>query len=87
MSWRRSLANLFSMKSLCGALGVWLLLAEAGSAAGLSPEQIARLPAPSGARVDFSRDVKPLLDTACVKCHGKGKDKGGFSIETRTSFP
>lgn len=52
----------------------------------LSPEQMAKLPAPATAKVDFARDVKPIFDAACVKCHGKGKDKGGFSLETRAAF-
>ena len=52
----------------------------------LTPEQVAKLPAPAKAQVDFARDVKPIFDTACVKCHGKGKDKGGFSLETRATF-
>ncbi len=52
----------------------------------LSPQQVAGLPAPASAMVDFARDVKPIFDSACVKCHGQGKDKGGFSIETRETF-
>ncbi|HWN97592.1 MAG TPA: DUF1549 domain-containing protein, partial [Methylomirabilota bacterium] len=63
------------------------LLAMAFAAeAKLTPEQIAKLPAPATAQVDFARDVKPIFDAACVKCHGKGKDKGNFSIETREAF-
>lgn len=63
------------------------LLGAAGSAqAKLTPEQIAKLPAATKTKVDFARDVKPILDAACVKCHGKGKDKGGFSLETRAVF-
>jgi mono/diheme cytochrome c family protein len=61
--------------------------AAAFSAQGkLTPEQIAKLPPPASMTVDFARDVKPIFDSACVKCHGKGKDKGGFSLETRDSF-
>ena len=52
----------------------------------LTPAQVAQLPAASGAKVDFARDVQPLFNAACVKCHGKGKSKGGFSLETRTAF-
>ena len=52
----------------------------------LSPEQAARLPAPATSKVDFVRDIKPIFDSACVKCHGKGKEKGGFSLETRELF-
>ena len=32
------------------------------------------------------KDIKPLFEAACIKCHAKGKDKGGFSLETRESF-
>src|SRR5881394_3855609 len=67
---------------------IWVLLIATAMVADakLSPEQIAKLPAPSTARVDFARDVKPIFDAACVKCHGKGKDKGGFSLETHEAF-
>ena len=68
-----------------GAISVMLAVLTAAQAK-LPPEQIARLPAPSTATVDFARDVKPIFDAACVKCHGKGKDQGGFSIETREAF-
>ncbi len=67
--------------ALCAVLA---LAASAG--AKLSPEQVAKLPAASTAKVDFVRDVRPIFDSACVKCHGKGKDKGGFSLETREMF-
>jgi mono/diheme cytochrome c family protein len=64
-----------------------VVLAAIGFAeAKLSPEQVAKLPAPAKTTIDFARDVKPIFDAACVKCHGKGKDKGGFSLETHASF-
>ncbi len=67
---------------------VWMLLMTfaATMQAKFTPEQRSKLPAPSTGQVDFTRDVKPIFDAACVKCHGKGKDKGSFSIETRESF-
>ncbi len=46
----------------------------------------AELPPAAGRPVDFVADIKPLFEAACVKCHAKGKDKGGFSLETRESF-
>ena len=73
------------MKSPCAWLGV-VLLTTVVAHARLTPVQVAQLPAASGAKVDFARDVRPIFDTACVKCHGKGKSKGGFSLETRASF-
>ena len=33
--------------------------------------------------VDFDRDIKPILEISCVKCHGEEKPKGGLQITTR----
>lgn len=52
----------------------------------LSPEQLAALPAPATHTVSFREEIKPLLETACVKCHGKGKSKGGFNLDRRDAF-
>ena len=43
----------------------------------------ATLPPPAAHAVDFAKDIQPLFEAACIKCHAKGKDKGGFSLETR----
>src|SRR5436190_10792941 len=36
-----------------------------------------------GAAPDFSRDVRPLLEQHCLKCHGPEKQKGGLRFDTR----
>jgi hypothetical protein len=46
----------------------------------------AKLPPPATRPVDFEKEIKPLFEAACIKCHAKGKDKGGFSLETREAF-
>ncbi len=58
----------------------WILLALLGlAAAGCGPVDPAKPPAPSAAlplveglaeKVDFERDVKPVLDGRCAVCHG-----------------
>jgi mono/diheme cytochrome c family protein len=45
--------------------------------------QAPQLPPPAARAVDFARDIAPLFQTACVRCHARGKDKGGFNLETR----
>lgn len=35
---------------------------------------------PGGEKIDFSRDVKPILNKNCISCHGGVKAKGGFSV-------
>ena len=52
----------------------------------LSPEQRAKLPLPSASPIQFARDIQPILQNSCVKCHGRGKAKGGFQIDTRATF-
>ncbi len=46
----------------------------------------AELPPPANHQVSFAKDIAPLFQNSCVKCHGKGKEKGGFSLETREAF-
>ena len=44
-------------------------------------------PSPGAApRVDFVRDIQPIFEASCVQCHARGKEKGGFSLETREDF-
>jgi len=64
-----------------------LLLAIAFSAEGkLTPEQLQKLPPAASGPVDFTRDIKPIFEASCIKCHGRGKDKGGFRLDTRDTF-
>ena len=51
-----------------------------------TPAQIASLPPPADRPIDFVRDIKPILQNSCVKCHGRGRSKGGFSLETREAL-
>ncbi len=48
-----------------------------------SKAEPAATPAPIGP-LDFSKDVQPLLETYCYKCHGHGKKKGGLALD---AFP
>jgi hypothetical protein len=37
---------------------------------------------PSGAPVAYVQDVKPVLDTDCVRCHGSSRRDGGVDLST-----
>jgi mono/diheme cytochrome c family protein len=64
-----------------------LLIGAGGVAfAKLPPEQQQKLPPPAARTVEFERDVQPIFAASCVKCHGRGKAKGGFKLDTRESF-
>jgi len=48
---------------------VWLLALAVGRAA--------------AAPVDFSKEIKPILESSCLSCHGEEKPKGGLRLTTR----
>ncbi len=62
--------------TLAGSL-VWLLPALAALAADLDA-----FPA-AGRKVDYEREVQPLLAQRCGKCHGDEKRESGFRVDRR----
>lgn len=62
---------------------VWVLLAAGATP---STDAIARLPAVASRPVDFVGDIQPILEASCVKCHGRGKAKGDWRLDTRDTF-
>ncbi len=68
-------------------LGLALALVLTPAAAGNpTPEQVAALPPAASRPVSFSQDIKPLLESRCVQCHGHGRVKGGFRLDTRETL-
>lgn len=43
----------------------------------------ADLPPASTRRVEFERDVRPLLTSHCMSCHGPSKQKGGLRLDRK----
>lgn len=75
------------MNDLRAAIGICLLLALAPSAmAKLTAEQIEALPPAVSRTVVFSKDIKPIFDASCVKCHARGRSKGGFQLDSRDTI-
>src|SRR5882757_80046 len=64
---------------------VWLSACVAASAK-ITPEQAAQLPPPAGHTVNFAKEIKPIFEASCIKCHGRGKDKGGLKLDTRETL-
>ena len=57
------------------AAGLWL-------AAVLSATQAAPARQSQAARVDYQRQVQPILEKHCLECHSQDKRKGGLSLAT-----
>ena len=62
------------------------LISVTDAEARLSPEQLKRLPAAVTREVNFAKDVKPIFESSCIKCHGRGRDKGNFRIDSRETL-
>ena len=69
-------------------LGGLLVIAIAALSAGLAPAAkpaAAELPPVADHKVDFHKEVAPILANSCVRCHANAKHQGGFSIEDRSA--
>ncbi len=64
----------------------FFLAAGLSASAGLSPAQIGQLPSPAARPVHFGSDIQPILEARCVNCHGHGRAKGGFQIDSRETL-
>ena len=53
---------------------LFLILLAAGLCAGSAPAQD---------KVDFQRDIRPILSNHCFKCHGPAKQESGLRLDDR----
>jgi len=65
-------------------LGVWVALAVGVGCARASVD-VSLLPPPLQGPVDFTRDVRPILEKSCYSCHGPEKQKSGYRLDVRES--
>ncbi len=45
-----------------------------------------KLPAPVDRRIDFEREVRPILVKTCFACHGPDRQRGGLRLDTRAAL-
>src|SRR5947208_3351619 len=55
----------------------------ASASAKLTPDQLKLLPPAAARQVSFTQDIRPILEASCIKCHGHGRSKGDFRLDTR----
>ena len=70
---------------LIRAVAAWAVFYGLAQAA-ITPEEAAQLPPPASHAVSFSKEIKPIFEASCIKCHGRGQDKGGFRLDTRETM-
>ncbi|HVV70598.1 MAG TPA: c-type cytochrome domain-containing protein, partial [Verrucomicrobiae bacterium] len=44
-----------------------------------------KLPPPVSGPVDFTRDIKPIFEASCLRCHGPEKPRSGFRLDNRSA--
>ena len=71
--------------AVLGHAGWPLLLFLGGRSAFAAEVDISRLPPPATNQIDFARDIKPILEVNCLRCHGPEKPKSGFRLDNRAA--
>src|SRR5688500_15789133 len=69
--------------SACSAL-VAVLAVEVAAAA--DPDISKLPPAAKKADLTFEKDVKPMMENSCLKCHGAEKPKSKYRVDSREAF-
>ena len=44
-----------------------------------------KLPPPSTNQIEFARDIKPIFEASCLRCHGPERPKSGFRLDNRVA--
>src|ERR1043166_7949038 len=63
-----------------------LCLSSVLARAAITPEQATTLPPVADHPINFSKEIKPIFEASCIKCHGRGRDKGDFQIDSRETL-
>src|SRR6266536_2394252 len=66
-------------------LGVLLLLAGVcgGTLCRAASVDVSKLPPAAARSVDFAKDIQPILEKSCLKCHCPEEAKGKLLLDTR----
>ena len=74
-------------RTLTACFAALLLMVVAPDSPGaLTPEQIKALPPPASHPIDFKSEIKPIFEASCIRCHGRGRKRGGFQIDSKQSL-
>lgn len=52
----------------------------------LTPQEVQKLPPPATHPINFKNEVKPIFEASCIRCHGRGRAKGGLQIDSRETL-
>jgi len=67
-----------------GVCLAWLVLAGSSSLGGAELDP-ARLPPAATGQADYDRDIRPIFQSACFRCHGPERPKSHFRLDNQAS--
>jgi mono/diheme cytochrome c family protein len=70
------------MRALLSPAGLLLSIVHASTVGAAEPSS---LPPPAQRRVDYVRDIQPILARTCYRCHGPTKQKSGYRLDVKKS--
>ncbi|HZM05490.1 MAG TPA: DUF1549 domain-containing protein, partial [Candidatus Saccharimonadales bacterium] len=73
------------MKSTFAIVALFALLGTPAWA-DLTPAQIKALPPAATHPIDFKKEIKPIFEATCIRCHARGRSEGGLKIDTRQTL-
>src|SRR5579859_1914809 len=62
-----------------------LLLTLCGPSPAAPTVDVSQLPPAAKNHIEFSRDIQPIFDHSCIRCHGAERPKSHFSLVARDS--
>src|SRR6266478_3256212 len=72
-------------KAFEGLPGLILPLCFLSAAATAAELDASKLPSAAIAKVEFERDIRPIFEKSCWRCHGAEKPKSHFRLDNRES--
>ena len=61
------------------------MLAGMGLEAAAATLDLARLPPAATSPVDYAKQIRPIFEKSCQPCHGPGKQKSGYRLDSRSA--
>ena len=65
-------------------VGMGLLLTLPGSTLPAADEKkpdLSKLPPAAAGKIDFTRDIQPIFELRCIKCHSATKESAGLRLD------
>ena len=72
--------------SLGSALVLSALAVIAADKKPAAKPDLSKLPPAATKTVDFDKDIKPLIEKSCAKCHGGEKPKSKYVVDTKENI-